>query len=241
VSSAPQLPGGPPPPVPVLREDPHFLAVFKPPGLVVQGARPEDPSLLARLREWLRVRDAKPGQAFLAPVHRLDRAVCGVVVLAKRSKAASRLSRQIRERTFGKTYVAVVEGAVPAAGGTCRELLAWDDAARRMRVAPPGTPDAKTAELAWAVRERAGNVTVLEIRPVTGRRHQIRVQLAHAGWPVLGDRRYGARGGLPEGIALLSAAITFRHPVREAEEIRVEVPASLDPLPGWLARAGRET
>lgn len=223
----------------MLREDPHFLAVYKPPGLVVQGALPRDPSLLAELREWLRVRDAKPGRAFLAPIHRLDKAVCGVVVFAKRSKAAARLSREIRERTFGKTYLAVVEGEPGPAAGSCRDFLVWDDDARRTRVASAGDADAKTGELTWAVRSRRDGFTVLEIRLLTGRKHQIRAQLAHVGLPVVGDARYGSRHRLPDGIALLSARVTFRHPVRPEEEVRIEVPAHLDPVPGWLEAVGR--
>lgn len=222
-------------PVPIVREDSHFLAAFKPSGWVVQGARPGDNSLLEALREWIRVRDAKPGAAFLAPVHRLDRPVCGIVVLAKRTKAASRLSEEIRAGRFGKVYRAVVEG-VPDGGGRIVDRLVWDDDAKRARVARAGG-DGKDASLDWTVLSRHDGLAVVEIELHTGRKHQIRAQLAHAGHPVAGDRRYGARRRLPGGIALVSWRLSFRHPV-ERDEVEVEVPPSLDPVPGWLMALG---
>jgi 23S rRNA pseudouridine1911/1915/1917 synthase len=235
------------PPVPVLLEDNHLLAVFKPAGWVVQGARPGDLSLLDALREWIRERDRKPGEAFLAPVHRLDRPVCGVVVLAKRSKAASRLSDQIRRGRLEKTYRAVVEGEVREPG-RWRDRLIWDDPARRARVAAGGDPTAKDAELDCRVETAQGGLSVVRIRLITGRKHQIRAQLADRGNPIAGDARYGAirrigsraqvgsaadaAGG---AIALVAWSLAFAHPVRPDDEIRVEVPDALDPVPGWMA------
>jgi 23S rRNA pseudouridine1911/1915/1917 synthase len=221
----------------VLREDNHLLAVFKPPGWIVQGARPEQDSLLEALREWIRRRDAKPGEAFLAVVHRLDGPVSGVVVFAKRTKAASRLSREIREGRFEKRYRAVVEGVPSPSSARLVDALTWDDGARRARVAAPGAADSARAELEYSVVEARGQRSLLEIRLVTGRKHQIRAQLAHRGWPILGDERYGARGRLAAGIALCSWSVAFRHPVRE-EEVEVTVPAELDPTPAWLSAGG---
>lgn len=232
---------GPDPPVPILLEDNHLLAVFKPAGWLVQGARPGDASLLEALREWIRVRDGKPGAAFLAPVHRLDRPVCGVVVLAKRSKAASRLSEQIREGRPEKTYRAVLEGELRESPGRIRDTLAWDEPARRARVVPPGAPEAKDAELECSVTSVRKGLSVVEIRLVTGRKHQIRVQLGERGHPVAGDVRYRARTRLPDGaIALVAMSLAFRHPVRPEEEVRVSVPDALDPVPGWLAALGAD-
>lgn len=229
------------PPVPVLHEDNHVLGVFKPAGWLVQGARPGDRSVLESLREWIRVRDRKPGAAFLAPVHRLDRPVCGVVVLAKRSKAASRLSEQIREGRFEKTYRTIVEGEMNETAGPFVDPLVWDDAARRARVAEAGAPDARYAELECRPIDGApAGFTALEIRLLTGRKHQIRAQLAERGHPVAGDGRYGARSSLGESIALVAGGVRFSHPTRPEEEVRLAVPAELDPFPAWVAAlAGR--
>jgi len=225
------------PPVPVLLEDKHLLAVFKPAGWVVQGARPEDLSLLDSLRSWIRERDRKPGAAFVAPVHRLDRPVCGVVVLAKRSKAASRLSEEIRNGRFEKAYRAVVEGELRASPGRIAETVAWDHAARRARVARGGDAGARDAELEVALVAARGGFSIVDVRLVTGRKHQIRVQLAELGHPVAGDSLYGARHRLPEGVALVSWSVAFRHPV-EMREVRVTVPEPLDPVRGWLEALG---
>jgi 23S rRNA pseudouridine1911/1915/1917 synthase len=225
------------PPVPVLLEDKHLLAVFKPAGWVVQGARPGDASLLDALSEWIRRRDRKPGAAFLAPVHRLDRPVCGAVVLAKRSKAASRLSEQIREGRLDKLYRAVVEGELREPPGTMVDALAWDEAARRARVVPPGDPGARDAELEVIAAETRGGFTIVDVRLVTGRKHQIRAQLAHRGCPIAGDALYGARGRLSDGVALVCRLLRFRHPV-EPDDVVVEVPDALDPVPDWLEELG---
>jgi 23S rRNA pseudouridine1911/1915/1917 synthase len=251
------------PPVPILFEDSHLLVVFKPPGWVVQGAHEGHGRLSLReeLGSWIRLRDEKPGKVFLAVVHRLDRPVSGIVVLAKRTKAASRISKEIRERRFEKIYRAVVEGVPEPARGKCAGLLRWEDSARRARiVAAHGElgagsglsselseeglveeldPQPKAAKLArveleYALLEAGLGGALVEVRPTTGRKHQIRAQFAHLGFPIAGDFKYGARSRLPEGIALLAYRVRFRHPVR-AEDVMIQVPGELDPTHGWLA------
>ncbi len=225
-------PRAPSAPFPILFEDRHLLVVFKTPGWIVQGARDSDPSMVRSVADWIRRRDEKPGKAFLAVVHRLDRPVSGIVVLAKRSKAASRLSDQIRGRRFQKRYRAVVEGLPDPERGELRDLLGWDDAKRRARV---GDRRGKPAELRYETISATGTRSLLDVELITGRKHQIRAQLAAHGTPIAGDRHYGAESeaGAEGGIALLAHSVRFRHPVEE-REVELSVPADLDPLPAWL-------
>ncbi len=206
----------------ILHEDNHLLVVAKPAGLLVQGDRSGDPSLLDQAREYLRVKYAKPGKVYLGLVHRLDRNVSGVVILARTSKAAGRLSAQFRAGTVKKTYLAVVTGNPPDGRHELRSYLAAKgDAAGVTRAENSPFPGSKEAVLQFAVRQRRPQQSLLEVHPVTGRRHQIRAQLALAGWPLLGDVKYGSVAGLPERrIALHALSVVFAHPVTgEALEI----------------------
>ncbi len=199
----------------ILHEDNHLLVVAKPAGLLVQGDAGGDETLLDQARQYLRVKYAKPGKVYLGLVHRLDRNVSGVVILARTSKAAGRLSRQFRDGTVVKTYLGVVTGAPPDGPLELRSwLAAKGDARGRTRAAAAPFAGAKEALLSLAVRERRAGNALVEIHPVTGRRHQIRAQLALAGWPLLGDVKYGARTRLPgRRIALHAWKIAFDHPV----------------------------
>lgn len=214
----------------VLYEDNHLLVVDKPAGLLCQGDRTGDPSLVDLAERWLIEARDKPGRAYVGLVHRLDRAVGGVVLLARTSKAAARLSQQFREGTVDKRYLAVVEGQT-VAGGVLDDWLASDfDEARgkHTRVVDAGVSDARRARLTFARQATRGARSLLEVHPQTGRAHQIRVQLAHAGWPIVGDTRYGALAALPERrIALFAQRLTVVHPTRrEAITFSAEPPAS---------------
>ncbi len=212
---------------PVFYEDNHLLAVYKPAGLLVQGDRSGAVCLLDLGKQWLKDRYHKPGKVFLGMVHRLDRPVAGVVVFARTSKAAARLSGQFRERTVEKTYLAVVDGAMPAASGRLRHHL--ERIHRHSRVVPTATPRSQEASLRYRVLDRDGRRSLLRIRLETGRRHQIRVQLAQVGCPILGDLRYGAGTALPHRqIALLAHHVAVDHPTR-AERIALTCP----PPNGW--------
>ncbi len=199
----------------IIHEDNHLLVVAKPAGLLIQGDRSGDPTLLDHVREYLKTKYDKPGNVYLGLVHRLDRNVSGVVILARTSKAAGRLSAQFRDGTVGKTYLAVVEGHPPDGE---QELHSWlaakGDAQGVTRASWEPFPGARESVLHFVVRQKRAGQALLEVHPVTGRRHQIRAQLALAGWPLLGDVKYGAKKGLPEHrIALHALSVAFSHPV----------------------------
>jgi len=202
-------------PPPVLFEDNHLLALHKPAGLLVQGDRSGDPTLLDAARDYLREAYAKPGNVYVGLVHRLDRNVSGVVLLARTSKAAGRLAAAFREGRVGKHYLAVVHGAPPADDG---ELEAWlasrADSRGVTRAAVAPFPGAKEALLRYRVRERRAGLSLVEVELVTGRRHQIRAQLALSGCPLLGDVKYGAPAGLPDHrLGLHASRLELAHPV----------------------------
>ena len=200
-----------PTPLHVLYADNHLLVVHKPAGLPVQADASGDVDLLTLAKAWIRADKDKPGDVFVGLVHRLDRPARGVVVLARTSKAAARLSLQFRERTTQKTYRVVVHGTPPQTTDTLTHWLDSDE--RGSRVVRPGT--GKESTLTYRVLESAGGLTHLEVDLHTGRKHQIRCQLAAVGCPVLGDLRYGAPAPLPDrGIALLAWRLQIQHPTR---------------------------
>ncbi len=196
----------------VLYLDNHLLVVSKPPGLLSQADRTGDADVLSRGKDYLRRERGKAGGVYLGLVHRLDRPASGVMVLARTSKAARRLGRQFREREVGKRYLALVEG-VPKGWGTRTDYLVKERP--RVRVVSAEHPDAKRAELAWQRLADDGRHSLLMIRPQTGRPHQIRVQMAAQGHPLVGDPRYGARGELDgRTLALHAYHLRIEHPTR---------------------------
>ncbi|WP_152051040.1 RluA family pseudouridine synthase [Tautonia marina] len=218
----------------VLYEDNHCLALNKPAGMPTQGDESGSESLVDWAREDLRVRYQKPGNVFVGLVHRLDRPVSGVVLLGKTSKGASRLSAQFREGTVEKVYWAIVEGGPKEEAGTWTDRLVKDESRNVVRVGAAG----KDAVLAYRVLERWRGRSWLEVRPVSGRSHQIRVQLASRRLPIVGDLKYGASGRLPANdgghrIALHARSLRFRHPT-SAAETQVVAPVPSD-WPGPLS------
>lgn len=216
----------------VLYEDNHCLAVEKPAGLLTQGDATGDPSLVDLVREDLKRRYAKPGNVYVGLLHRLDQPVSGVLLLAKTSKAAGRLSAQFREGTVEKTYRAVVEGRIPTDQGEWIDRLRKDSRTNRVEVVGSGGQEAR---LDYQVIRRNRDTTIVELRPRTGRSHQLRVQLASRGLPIVGDRKYGARSHLAAAdggarIALHASRLSFTHPTTGAR-ITVESPVPAD----WVA------
>lgn len=203
----------------VLYEDNHVLAVVKPAGLPTMGVAEGEKSLLSEAKKYVAQKYAKPGNVYLGIVSRLDTPTTGVVVIARTSKAASRLSEQFKNRTVQKTYFALVEGRVPHEEGTLRDRLAEEKRHRKMFVTR--SAEGVEAILHYRVAKRYSTYTLLEIHLETGRKHQIRLQISHAGFPILGDRKYGAKTSFPVGIALHAGSLVFRHPTL-GEEIKIE-------------------
>ena len=220
----------------VLYEDNHLLAVNKPGMLPTMGVADDRPSLLTVAKEYVRRKYNKPGNVYLGIVSRLDAPVTGVVLLARTSKAAGRLSKQFRQREVEKIYWAIVEGPVEPSERQLVDFLRKDERHRRMHVTGANTPDAQRAELTYRVMRpeaenlgslKAGPVALLEIRPLTGRKHQIRLQLSNAGLPIVGDRKYGSSRPFAAGIALHSRRLVIEHPVSKMQlEIEAPLPAS---------------
>jgi 23S rRNA pseudouridine1911/1915/1917 synthase len=219
----------------VLYEDNHLLVVVKPPGIPTQGAPGKTDSVVTLARRYLQQKYRKPGKAYLGVVSRLDAPVSGVVVLARTSKAARRLSEQFRLRKVRKRYWALVEGVPRPANGECIDWLEHDERHRRVRVVEPGTPRGQEARLSYRCLKTRSGISLLEVELQTGRKHQIRAQLARRGWPIVGDRHYGSRRPFVGGIALHARSLTLIHPTRgESVEFVAPVPG------GWsLARDPR--
>lgn len=202
----------------IIFEDNHLLVIEKPVNIPVQADNTNDPDILNILKKDLKERYNKPGEVYLGLVHRLDRPVGGIMVFAKTSKAASRLSDQIRTRTFKKTYLAVVRGIPQKKTSTLKDYLLKDSSANMVSVVPKGTPDSKEAILDYEVLESNGELSLIKIMLHTGRSHQIRVQMAHAGMVLYGDQRYGPKVNKPgQQIALWAYSVTFMHPTKKEE------------------------
>lgn len=198
----------------VLYEDNHVLAVNKPAGLLTMGDSTGSPTLVDAAKRYLKQKYQKPGDVFLGVVHRLDRPVSGVVLFARTSKAAARLSAQFRDRTVEKTYLAFVDGKVESPTGTLHHWLRKDRVSNLVSVAGAQTPGAQECLLDFRRVKSSGRRTLLEITPRTGRSHQIRVQLSAQGWSIIGDKKYGSQTHWPAGIALHASRIKFDHPTK---------------------------
>ncbi|NIP85480.1 MAG: RluA family pseudouridine synthase [Planctomycetales bacterium] len=198
----------------VLFEDNHLLVINKPAGLATMGVAEGAPSVLQIARRYLKDKYAKPGNVYVGIVSRLDAPVTGLLILARTSKAASRLTAQFRRGEVEKDYWALVDGSVDPPQGTLHDWVRKDERHRRMHLTGPHTPGAQEAVLAYRTLAATPRATLLEIRLHTGRKHQIRVQLSHAGHPILGDRKYGSRRKFPAGIGLHGRRLVLQHPVR---------------------------
>ncbi|MCA8955417.1 MAG: RluA family pseudouridine synthase [Planctomycetes bacterium] len=216
----------------VLFEDRHLLVADKPAGMATMGAAPGQPSLVEAVREHLRRCHGSGVDPFVGVVSRLDASVTGAVVLARTSGVAAALSTQFAERSIDKTYLAIVVPGPQVPAAECEDWLLHDDRQQRVRVVAAGTTGAKPARLGYRVLRALQRGALLEVRLDTGRKHQIRVQLASRGHAIAGDAKYGSAFGFPRGIALHARSLCFTHPV---ENRRMSLDA---PVPGCWASWG---
>jgi 23S rRNA pseudouridine1911/1915/1917 synthase len=209
----------------VLYEDNHCLGVAKPAGVPSTHFDGGDETLDRAAKSYLKAKYQKPGNVFLGIVHRLDKPTSGVLLFARTSKAAARLAEQFRDGAVEKVYWAVVEGELPQPAGTLEDWLRKDQTAGRVEVVRPDAPGARRALVHYHRKAGYGGLCLLELRPQTGRTHQLRVQLAERGHPVVGDFKYGSEQLFPAGIALHARSLTFLHPTRhEPVTLTAELP-----------------
>lgn len=207
----------------VLYEDNHLLVLCKPAALPTMGTPGGQPTLLTLAKEYIKERYRKPGNVYLGVVSRLDAPVTGVVLFARTSKAAARLTEQFRTRAVEKTYWAVVEGVLEPSAGALVDWLGQDERHRRMHIVGATLPGAKQARLVYRRLQVIRGNSLVEVILETGRKHQIRLQLAHAGHPVVGDRKYGSRQAFPRGIALHARRLVISHPTT-GKRLEIEAP-----------------
>ena len=206
----------------VLYEDNHLIVLNKLPGQIVQGDKTGDTPLSELVKEFIKVRDQKPGNVFVGVVHRLDRPVSGVVVFAKTSKALSRMNELFKMRETEKTYWAVVKNKPEKESATLVHYLMKNEKQNKSYASVTEKKGSLRCELNYRLLSKSDNYYLLEVKPQTGRHHQIRVQLASMGCTIKGDLKYGFARSNPDGsIHLHARALKFVHPIRQ-ESIQIE-------------------
>jgi 23S rRNA pseudouridine1911/1915/1917 synthase len=217
----------------ILYEDNHIMAVNKPAGIMVQSDKAGNKGLEEAVKEYLRVKYNKAGEAFIGVPHRIDRPVSGVVLFAKRSKPLKRLNEMFREKEIKKTYWAVVANKPPKPEGNLVNWLKKNEQKNISTGYDHGVKGSSRCELDYKWIKSIDNYHLLEVNPHTGRHHQIRVQLAMMGCPIKGDVKYGARRGNGDGsIHLHARQVEFKHPAKE-EMIVITAPVPKDNV--WKA------
>ena len=212
----------------VLYEDNHLLALLKPAGMLTMGDDTGDITMVDVAREYLRVKYNKPGNVFVGVVHRLDRPVSGVLLFARTSKAASRLSDQFRRGTVRKLYRAVVESSWKVSDAKLVDFLSKDRATNIVRCVSKDLPGAQECVLNYRVHAQGNGRAHLDVEPVTGRSHQIRVQLASRKMPIVGDVKYGSASHLGGRISLHAFLLEVDHPTQKTRiKIAAEIPTDL--------------
>ncbi len=212
----------------ILYEDNHIIVVEKIPNIPSQADKTGDIDMLTLIKDYIKEKYNKPGNVYLGLVHRLDRPVGGVMVFAKTSKAASRLSEEVRNKTFEKKYLAVVDGKIEKEKGSLEDYLYKDERNNMSKVVTPTKKNAKLAKLDYEVivYDEAKKLTLVKVNLHTGRHHQIRVQLSNFGHSIFGDQKYGTRGQGKQ-IALWAYELKIVHPTTKEEMIFKDLPESI--------------
>ena len=214
----------------ILYEDNHIIVVLKPQNVPCCEDGSKDPDLLSAVREYIRVKYSKPGNVYVGLIHRLDRPTGGVMVFAKSSKAAGRLSEQLKAGEFEKKYFAVLAGSPKEKKATLTNYLKKNAVNNTVYVCGPTVEGAKFAELDYRILEEKEGLSLAEVRLHTGRSHQIRVQMSFIGTPVYGDMRYGGEKAKKGNLALWAYDLAFDHPVtKERMVFKIQPPKDVKP------------
>lgn len=212
----------------VIYEDNHIIVVEKIPNVPSQSDKTGDIDMLTMVKQYIKEKYNKPGNVYLGLVHRLDRPVGGIMIFAKTSKAASRLSDQVREKVFKKKYLAVVDGKIENKSGTLEDYLYKDERNNISKVVNKDKKNAKLAKLDYDVikYDEVKKLSLVKVNLHTGRHHQIRVQLSNFGHSIFGDQKYGTRGKGKQ-IALWAYELTINHPITKEEMTFKDLPESV--------------
>ncbi len=212
----------------VIYEDNHIIVVEKKPNIPSQGDKTNDIDMLTIVKQYIKEKYNKPGEVYLGLIHRLDRPVGGVMVFAKTSKAAARLSEQVRNKIFKKKYLTIVDGKMEKEKDSLEDYLLKNEKNNLSKVVNEKTKNAKQAKLDYEVLTYNDeiNLSVLKINLHTGRHHQIRVQLSSRGHSIYGDQKYGTRGRGKQ-IALWAYSLTILHPISKEEMTFISIPEKI--------------
>ena len=215
----------------IIYEDNHIIVVEKKPNISSQGDKTGDIDMITLVKNYIKEKYSKPGNVYLGLVHRLDRPVGGIMIFARTSKSASRLSNQVREKTFRKKYLAVVDGKIENKTGTLEDYLYKDERNNISKVVNKDKKNAKLAKLDYEVLkyDKVKDLSLIKINLHTGRHHQIRVQLSNFNHSIFGDQKYGTRGKGKQ-IALWAYELTIEHPITKEKMTFKDLP---EPIGTW--------
>lgn len=214
----------------ILFEDNHIIVVRKPQNIPTQADITGDEDMLTLVKEYIKQTYHKPGNVYVGLVHRLDRPTGGVMVFAKTSKAAARLSEQLKTDAFQKTYFAVVEKAPRERAGRLEHYLKKDEKENKVVIVPMLTEGAKKAVLNYKVLEEAQGYSLVQIQLITGRSHQARVQMASLKTPIFGDAKYGKHAKSTNNLNLFAVELRFEHPVQKTQMVFRAYPPTEKPM-----------
>ena len=208
----------------ILYEDNQIIVVIKPQNVPTMSDESKDDDMLSIVKSYVKEKYEKPGEAFIGLVHRLDRPTGGIMVFARTSKAAKRLSEQFQTHSVEKVYYAIVNGVPKEKTKKLVNYLKKDEKENIVKLAPMSEKDAKKAELVYSVLEDNGKESLVEIKILTGRSHQIRVQMANIGHSLVGDVKYGKEMGRTSNLGLWAGKLSFDHPVTKERLVFIACP-----------------